>query len=41
MSYKRLGDFIQLIDERNKDLLDFPLLGVSVQKKLFRLLPTQ
>lgn len=34
MSYKRLGDFIQLIDERNKDLLDFPLLGVSVQKKI-------
>lgn len=32
MGYKKLGDYIQVIDERNKGLLDLPLLGVSVQK---------
>ncbi|MFV0163639.1 restriction endonuclease subunit S [Empedobacter falsenii] len=32
MSYKKLGDYIELIDDRNKGLLDYPLLGVSVQK---------
>ncbi|MBQ0140547.1 MAG: restriction endonuclease subunit S [Kurthia sp.] len=32
MSYKKLGEFIQVVDDRNKELLDLPLLGVSVQK---------
>ncbi|MFV0166728.1 restriction endonuclease subunit S [Empedobacter falsenii] len=32
MSYKKLGEFIQVVDDRNKELLDIPLLGVSVQK---------
>lgn len=33
MSYKKLGKYIKLIDNRNKDLSDAPLLGVSVQKR--------
>ena len=33
MSYKRLGDYIQLVDNRNKDLSVTNLLGVSIQKK--------
>lgn len=33
MSYKRLGDYIQLVDNRNKDLKVTNLLGVSIQKK--------
>ncbi|MCP1299433.1 restriction endonuclease subunit S [Chryseobacterium sp. S0630] len=33
MSYKRLGNYITLIDNRNRDLSDYPLLGVSVQKR--------
>ena len=33
MSYKRLGDYIQLVDKRNKDLAVTNLLGVSIQKK--------
>ncbi len=32
-SYKRLGDYIQLVDKRNKDLAVTNLLGVSIQKK--------
>lgn len=32
MIYKRLGDYIQQIDIRNKDFNDYPLLGVSVKK---------
>lgn len=32
MSYKKLGEFIQVTDDRNRELLDLPLLGVSVQK---------
>lgn len=32
MTYKKLGEYIQVIDDRNRDLLDLPLLGVSVQK---------
>ncbi len=32
MSYKKLGEYIQVIDNRNRELLDLPLLGVSVQK---------
>jgi type I restriction enzyme S subunit len=31
--YKRLGDYIQLVDERNTELLDLPLVGLSIQKK--------
>lgn len=34
-NYKRLGDYIQPVNERNADLLDLPLLGVSVQKIFF------
>ena len=33
MSYKRLGSYITLIDNRNRDLSAYPLLGVSVQKR--------
>ncbi len=33
MSYKRIGDYIKLIDKRNKDLAVTNLLGVSIQKK--------
>jgi len=33
MNYKRLGDYIQLADKRNKDLTVTNLLGVSIQKK--------
>jgi len=33
MSYKRLDDYIQLVDNRNKDLKVTNLLGVSIQKK--------
>jgi type I restriction enzyme S subunit len=33
MSYKRIGDYIRLIDKRNKDLAVTNLLGVSIQKK--------
>lgn len=32
MSYKILGEYIQQVNVRNKDLADYPLLGVSVQK---------
>jgi len=34
-NYKRLGDYIQVVNERNADLSDLPLLGVSVQKIFF------
>lgn len=33
MSYKRIGDYIRLVDNRNKDLAVTNLLGVSIQKK--------
>ncbi|MDR1182907.1 MAG: restriction endonuclease subunit S [Bacteroidales bacterium] len=33
MSYKRIGNYIQLVDNRNKDLEVSILLGVSIQKK--------
>lgn len=33
MSSKRLGDYIQLVDNRSKDLRVTNLLGVSIQKK--------
>lgn len=33
MSYKRIGDYIRLVDKRNKDLAVTNLLGVSIQKK--------
>ncbi len=32
-NYKKLGDYIQLVDERNKNLEISNLLGVSIQKK--------
>lgn len=31
-NYKRLGDYIQQVDERNSKLEDLPLMGLSVQK---------
>src|SRR5664279_212753 len=34
MSYKRIGDYIQLVDERNNDLAISLLRGVSTTKKL-------
>lgn len=33
-NYKRLGDYIRLVDERNRDLQVTTLLGVSIQKVL-------
>lgn len=33
-NYKRLGDYIQEVNIRNKDLNNYPLLGVSIQKVL-------
>lgn len=33
LNYKKLGDYIQLADERNKNLEISNLLGVSIQKK--------
>ena len=32
MNYKRLGDYIQLVDNRNKDLKVTNLLGINVTK---------
>jgi type I restriction enzyme S subunit len=32
-SYKRLGDFIELVDERNRDLSVTTLLGLSISKQ--------
>lgn len=32
-NFKRIGDYIQLVDKRNKDLAVTNLLGVSIQKK--------
>ncbi|MEK6507409.1 restriction endonuclease subunit S [Myroides sp. C4067] len=34
MSYKRLGDYVQLVNDRNKDLKVDTLLGVSITKRL-------
>jgi len=33
-NYKRLGEYIREVNIRNKDLNDYPLLGVSIQKVL-------
>ena len=33
-NYKKLGDYIQQVNNRNKDLVDIPLLGVSIKKVL-------
>lgn len=33
--YKPLGNYIQPVDERNTDLLDLPLMGLSVSKVFF------
>jgi type I restriction enzyme S subunit len=33
-NYKRLGDYIQEVNIRNRDLIDVPLLGVSIKKVL-------
>ena len=35
-NYKRLGDYIRLVDNRNKDLAVTNLLGVSIQKKFIK-----
>ncbi|MEY8673412.1 restriction endonuclease subunit S [Francisella philomiragia] len=32
-NYKKLGNYIQLVDVRNKELKDLPLVGVTVNKK--------
>lgn len=32
MSYRRIGDYIQLIDNRNKDLAVSNLLGINITK---------
>lgn len=34
-SYKKLGQYIRIVDERNKDLHDLPLMGLSVKKIFF------
>ena len=33
-NYKKLGDYIQPVNNRNKNLVDIPLLGVSIKKVL-------
>ena len=33
LNYKKLGDYIQLVDERNKNLEISNLLGINIQKK--------
>lgn len=33
-NYKRLGDYIQLADQRNRDLSITNLLGVSIEKRI-------
>ena len=32
MSYKRLGDYIEIVDDRNKDLAVTNLLGINISK---------
>ncbi len=32
-NYKPIGDYIQLVDNRNKELKDLPLVGVTINKK--------
>lgn len=32
-NYKPLGEYIKMVDIRNTDNIEAPLLGVSVQKK--------
>ncbi|MFN0203502.1 MAG: restriction endonuclease subunit S, partial [Bacteroidia bacterium] len=32
-NYKRLGDYIQLVEKRNKELKDLPLVGLSISKQ--------
>ena len=34
-NYKRLGDYIQVVNERNKNLENLPLMGLSVSKVFF------
>lgn len=34
-SYKKLGQHIRIVDERNKELQDLPLMGLSVKKIFF------
>ncbi len=33
-NYKRLGDYIQLVDKRNKELAVTNLLGINITKNL-------
>ncbi|RXK06461.1 restriction endonuclease subunit S [Halarcobacter bivalviorum] len=32
-NYKPIGDYIQIVDNRNKELKDLPLVGVTINKK--------
>ena len=34
-NYKRLGDYIQVVNIRNKDLENLPLMGLSVSQVFF------
>lgn len=34
-NYKKLGQYIRIVDKRNKELVNLPLMGLSVQKKFF------
>lgn len=34
-NYKPIGDYIRIVDERNSNLLDLPLMGLSVSKVFF------
>lgn len=40
-NYKPLGKYVQPVVGRNNDLGDLPLVGLSIQKSLSLLLPTQ
>lgn len=35
-NYKRLGGYIQTVDERNIELLDLPLVGLSISKQFIK-----
>ena len=32
LNYKPIGDYVNLVEERNKELQDLPLIGLSITK---------
>ena len=33
LNYKPIGDYVNLVEERNKELQDLPLIGLSITKQ--------